>query len=303
MATLAGGARAADHDDTNLLKALPRHDARITDLHVFTRVQRGPWWLPQRNLVLALSTNPTIPPGVGTYVFPSDLQFKILIDTDSEVDFNCDPEMTAEYGGKILDPDGISADIVFTVTFNAAGEPRLRSKGLDRGTRVSFFAGLRDDPFIRGPRQGRNVASMVIELPLRAVTPNWRHSALLVWATSSVPTATGPTGDLGARALRSQFAENLALNDYPMPADHQSELGLIPDVVIYNTLRPAAFPNGRELGDDVVDLVGDPRVLGTDCPVPSDPLGCNPTTNDRAFLRVFPYLAPPHGTALVLESQ
>ena len=59
-----------------------------------------------------------------------------------------------------------------------------------------------------------------------------------------------------------------------------------PDVVIYNTALPAAFPNGRELVDDVVDLVGDPRVLMNDQPFP--------TANDVAFLTSFPYLAAPH---------
>jgi hypothetical protein len=55
--------------------------------------------------------------------------------------------------------------------------------------------------------------------------------------------------------------------------------------VIYDTALAASFPNGRELTDDVVDLVGDPRVLSNDDPFPS--------TNDVPFLGAFPYLAPP----------
>ena len=51
-----------------------------------------------------------------------------------------------------------------------------------------------------------------------------------------------------------------------------------PSVMIYDTWRPAAFPNGRELVDDVVDLVGEPGTLANDAP----------------FLAEFPYLAPPH---------
>jgi len=120
---------------------------------------------------------------------------------------------------------------------------------------------------------------------------------VLVWAMSSVPGLSGPMTDLGARALRSQFAENLLLNDYVDPADHAAVLGMVPDVVIFDTKRPAAFPNGRELTDDVVNLVGNELVLSTDCPAPMDPAACNPTANDVPFLTTFPYLAPPQGTA------
>jgi hypothetical protein len=56
--------------------------------------------------------------------------------------------------------------------------------------------------------------------------------------------------------------------------------------MIYDTARPAAYPNGRALVDDVVDLVGDQRVLANDFPFPS--------ANDLPFLNTFPYLAPPH---------
>lgn len=100
-----------------------------------------------------------------------------------------------------------------------------------------------------------------------------------------MPSALGPVGDLGGRSLRSQLTENLALNDFS-PAEHFTVLGVRPDVVIFDTTRPAGFPNGRALDDDVVDLVGDARILATDAPFPS--------ANDRSFLAVFPYLAEPH---------
>jgi hypothetical protein len=64
------------------------------------------------------------------------------------------------------------------------------------------------------------------------------------------------------------------------------QTGLLPDVMIYDLSKPAAFPNGRALTDDVVDLVGDPRLLANDSPFPSE--------NDLPFLATFPYLAAPH---------
>jgi hypothetical protein len=108
---------------------------------------------------------------------------------------------------------------------------------------------------------------------------------LLLWARSRVPDVRGRIADLGARSLRSQLIPNLDLNTLD-PRLHLKKLGMVPDVMIYDTSRPAGFPNGRLLTDDVVDLVGDPGVLSTDAPFP--------TANDKPFLDVFPYLAEPH---------
>ena len=145
------------------------------------------------------------------------------------------------------------------------------------------FIGLRDDPFIRGPRIGRNVAAIVIEVPLASVLKD--QSPLLIWATSKVDTMEGPFQDMVGRALRSQEPDNLALNTLH-PSEHLARTGLKPDVLIYDTSKPAAFPNGRALTDDVVDLTAIPRILANDEPFPS--------ANDIPFLETFPYLAPPH---------
>ncbi len=290
----ADAARAADHDDTPALKTAPRHEARVTDLHVFTKSKTGPGRKVRQNLVLSLGTNPTIPPEASSYQFPSDLTLRINIDRNSKVDFS-DAEANAEYGGSILRPGRISPEVVFTVTFDEEGKPSLDVDGVEDDVAIQFFAGLRDDPFVRGPRQGRNVGSIVIELPLAAVAGGGKSGkTILVWATSSVPSPSGGTmGDLGARALRSQLTPELDLNDHD-PSEHRSALGRVPDVLVFDTTKPVGFPNGRLLTDDVVDLVADPGVLSTDCPVPADPVRCNPATNDKAFLDTFPYLAPPH---------
>jgi hypothetical protein len=152
---------------------------------------------------------------------------------------------------------------------------------------VGFFAGLRDDPFIRAPRAGRNVAAIVLEVPLANIVAQPR--TLLIWATAQVEEMDGPQQEMAGRSLRSMFSEQNALNGLH-PRDHMRVMGMRPDVMIYDTARAAAFPNGRALVDDVVDLVcslgGECRVASTDAPYP--------TTNDVAFLSYFPYLAPPH---------
>jgi len=272
--SLAGGAFAADHGDTPLLSAIPRNDAKISDFFAFVRGDE---------LVLALGTNVAIPPSATTYTFPADLTLRIHIDNDSKVSFD-DAALNESYGGDIVFPKKIAPEIVIEVTFEE-GSPALTVEGISdvEMSQAQLYAGLRDDPFIRGPRLGRNVGAVVVALPLSLVLED--QSTLLLWATAKIPELHGPISEHGGRALRSMFPENDGMNT-SRPAEHYTKLGTRPDVIIFDTSRPAAYPNGRELTDDVVDRVGDPRVLGSDAPFPSE--------NDRPFLDVFPYLADPH---------
>lgn len=182
-------------------------------------------------------------------------------------------------------------------TAPAASGLRARNSGVGHATAadrvlartgiLGFFAGLRDDPFIRGPRQGRNVGSIVIETPLSGIVDG--QSTLLIWATSKVEEMDGSQQEAAGRSLRSMFPEQNALNTMP-PNDQMRIMGMRPDVMIFDTARAASFPNGRALSDDVVDLAcslgGECRVVASDAPFPS--------ANDVAFLPDFPYLAPPH---------
>jgi len=269
-----GVVSASDHGDTPLLISAGRNDARITDLFAFTHGD---------NLVLILCVDPAIPADVLTYKFPSDVEYRILIDNHTPVSFDNASDLQT-YGGTILDPTHVGSDAEIRVRFNPQGKPLVQTTSMKGPKKnVAMFTGLRDDPFIRGPRIGRNVAAMVFEVPLASVVKD--QSTLLIWATSSVRGFEGPIQDLVGRSLRSQFLENDAMNSLE-PRLHATLLGVQPDVMIYDTSRPALYPNGRLLTDDVVDLVGDPRLLMNDAPFPA--------TNDVPFLNVFPYLAPPH---------
>lgn len=73
---------------------------------------------------------------------------------------------------------------------------------------------------------------------------------------------------------------------------------VIPDVLTIDFSLPSNFPNGRALPDPVIDrilaaLFLDLRVhsINTLVNVP-----VNPASNDRPFLNVFPYFAPPQGS-------
>ena len=266
---------AADHGDTPLLKDIGRDDARITDHYTFLRGDR---------IVFVVCLDPTIPPAATEYSFAPDLTVRIFVDRNSEVHFD-DPADLATFGGTIADPRRVHEELSFRIRFDDDGNPKLRATGIGRLASLDFrlFAGLRDDPFIRAPREGRNIAALVLELPLFEVLGD--QSTLLVWATSKIEDVNGSSQDMAGRALRSQFPENDSMN-VMRPRDHAIRLDLVPDVVILDTSRPVSFPNGRELEDDVVDLVGDARVLSNDDPFPS--------VNDLPFLNVFPYLPPPH---------
>lgn len=259
-------ASGSDHGDVPQANGIIRQDANLTDLYAF---------LSGENLVIALCSNPAIPPGLTSYIFPGDVTFEINLDNHSAVN-----------GGAVADPAKIQEDFTIRIQFDDSGVPLI--KKFVRGGNpselpiVKFFAGLRDDPFIRAPREGRNVAAIVFEVPLEAVTP--LRSTLLIWATSKVEGFKGPIQDLVGRALRSMMPENADMNSME-PRHHERKMQVGPDVMIYDTDAPATFPNGRKLEDDVVDLVNDPRILANDAPFPS--------VNDVPFLSEFPYLAPP----------
>jgi hypothetical protein len=268
---------ASDHSDVPVGPAGPRADANLSDLHAFTVGQ---------NLVLSLCTNTAIPPAATSYRFPSDVTFGLHLDVTSAVD----PEDAHGYGGTILDPAHLSEDVAFRIRFRPDGSAAV--KRFRRGTArdpqlVAFFAGLRDDPFIRAPRTGRNSACIVLETPLSTVLRE--QSTILVWATSKVEDFDGPFQDLVGEPLRAMFPEQAPANSMPM-SQQLKRMGVMPAPIIFDTARPAAFPNGRALTDDVVDLMCS---LASECRVRAseDP---SPTANDVPFLDTFPYLAPPH---------
>lgn len=275
LTAIATMGQAADHGDTPLLIQISRHDARVTDWHA---------WHQGDKFVMATSLNPNIPTGQSSYRFSEDLTVRMHIDRDSAVDFS-NATLNAKYGGTIVDPAKVSADITLEFAWDENGQIVMHTEGLsgEAKSRIKVYSGLRDDPFINGVRNGRNVASIVVEMPLADV--KGPGQTLLTWTTTKVPDIHGPIVEHGGRALRSQFPENMAMNEM-RPRAHYTELGTQPDVAIHNLAAPAGFPNGRLLTDDVIDQVGDPRLTG-------NPTAQAPTANDKPFLSSFPFLAEP----------
>lgn len=271
FACLPGTALASDHADTSVLITAGRHDARIADFYFFTR---------GADLVLAMTIVGEAPEPTGAFRWGSDVVYRFLIDRGAAVRFD-DSDQTRLFGGIIADPSAIREDVVIDIRFADDGAHRVEVSGLRPGgdTSLLFFAGLRDEPFIRSTVIGRNIVAIVVELPLRRVLAEPDPPVLVAWATTDVAGIGGEQDELGGRAYRSMLADSL---NSLHPNLHWSTLGEAPDVVILDTSRATAFPNGRALADDIVDLLGRPD---------GEPF---PSANDVPFQDAFPYLAPPH---------
>ncbi|HEX3036718.1 MAG TPA: DUF4331 family protein [Thermodesulfobacteriota bacterium] len=252
----------SDHSDTPLLIDAGRNDARITDMYAFTR---------GANLVLILCVDPSVPIGATTYKFPRDVEYAFHIDNDAELN----PD------GTLVNKKDIHEDIIIKVRFREDGTPDINVDFVS-----NFFSGTRDDPFIRGPQIGKNIAAIVLEVPLDDVLDE--SNTLLIWATTKVDGLPGKFQERFGSPFNSQI--NTGLNRIH-PKDDFKKFGLEPDVAIINTALSSRFPNGRALEDDVVDIMCSPpsfceKVFNSDAPFPPE--------NDVLFLPDFPYLAPPH---------
>lgn len=277
MASSQHDAIASDHADTHRLGDLGRNDAKIADFYVFTKAD---------NLVMIMTIAAKPADNLADFRFPDDVVYRFLIDRNAEVKPDPNQRPPNLFGGIIDDPASIREDVVIEVTFSDDdADPRVGATGLRMSGEdlIAVYAGVRDDPFIRGAvnRDKSDVAAIAISLPKKAVISSADRQTILAWSTTTIRRVdeTNDMDELGARPYRSQSKHELNITH---PSKHTRRFGVRPDVVIFDTARTARFPNGRALEDDVVDMLG---IKG------HEP---NPTMNDVPFLSDFPYLAPPH---------
>jgi hypothetical protein len=267
-------------------------------------------------------------------------------------------EARARYGGMIAEPGAIKENIWFRIKLRydkeskdvklkhltlhgLVGLPQIEIDGDARKDlkdvqigqsknpdRISFYTGVRDDPFIFPAFFGTNTVAMVFCVPTRYFSSD--NKDWLIWATSS--DENGQIDHVG-RSLRTQNPRFEILNTVHPSAHIQKiekennkpgltrDIGLrlnlpqlaayrrwdfVPDVMIYKRDYPVGFPNGRLLGDDVAALLaqfGDTALLELSY---QNPKGGWPraTKNDMPFHgtektlnpneATFPYLAKPH---------
>ena len=274
---LPSPAAASDHGDAPaLIEGVTRREADLTDVYAFTQGD---------DIVLIIGFNAGLPRGTTSYLYPSDVRLRLHVDNDSPVAFGGTPERDADlvtYGGTILDPKHVAEDITFSLSFDDNGDSSLRIQGLPKEAEdlVHWEDGTYDDPFIGANQnaQLRNVGALVLQMPLALVTGGRSNATLLVWGDSSYDDWDGPRVDHMGRA--SWMAVTTTNVNRWHPRHHFRETGKPPAVIIYDVSKPAGFPNGRRLADDVRHIIrGEPSA-----------------TNRRCFEQptVFPYLAPPN---------
>ncbi len=181
---------------------------------------------------------------------------------------------------------------------------------------INVQAGIFDDPFIFPRFFRRDVVGIVTSIPLAALKPPARHGPVLLWATTH--DAKGVQIDHVGRSLRTQLPRFGYLNG-KHPSEHVREITRIhdkpsvmedvlatflapleahrhydsvPDVMVYDLTRPAKFPNGRWLEDDVAQtLAAAGETLLLELSYAESRQFPRATTNDKQFSRTFPYLA------------
>ena len=335
------GAGAADHADAPALGGDPQAD--ITDIYAF-RSPTNP-----DNLVAVLSVNPlTAPTQNGTTRFADDVTYQLHVDNTGDLITDATVSVTFWNNGQNFMVEGLGDPIVGLTS--GAGTPTVVEAG-----GIKVFVGLRDDPFffdlvgfnnfVAGPfvpanglrpagetpsdtLAGTNVSSIVIELPITALTgaATSDTGSIKVWAstvrngsqvdrmaipainTALIPSATKNAFNAGSPATDAvEFQATGAATtqglrdavDAVLGAQDGGPLGdldaatvagaLIPDIVSIDFSQPIAFPNGRRMEDDVIDAaLGIVLNRGGAAGV-SDAIDAN----DRAFSNTFPYLASP----------
>lgn len=334
-------AEGADHRDSPSVEGDAGAD--ITDVYAF-RSPTNP-----ANLVVALNVNPLTPPSAnGTTTFASGVDYRIHVDNTG--DLNADATVVVKFTGGDFSVTGLGPNAITGKVTPAGSAPMVTDAG-----GIKIFAGLRDDPFffdlaafkafvaapvtpamgLRPAGQtpsdtfaGTNVTSIVIELPITALTgaANANTGTIKAWTstarggtqvdrmaipainTALIPSASKnafnlgvPSGDVATfRPMAEAQITGLRAAVMPvLPAENGGPLGnltpaqvagaLIPDVVTIDFSKDVAFPNGRRLTDDVIDAaLGIVLNRGGATGIP-DAINAN----DKAFLGTFPYLADP----------
>jgi len=255
--------------------------------------------------------------------------YTIHLDFHSELDFEKNKANLARYGGTVVHPEGIEADVKINFQLDANAQfvqsdknpVRFEGSGWKKARQVPEpFVGVRDDPFIFPQFFGTNVIAFVVRIPIECLP---EKKDFILWATSE---RGGKIIDHVGRSQRTQLPRFDSLNTLP-PKEHVSHLremdknpGLVedvfrnvlgiqfalrpydfePDVMFYNRKAgvPICYPNGRQLEDDVARLTclqGDCQLFELSQSHPKFSMGPagRPTKNDKDFTDTFPYLAEP----------
>jgi len=310
---IPGTGQASDHADPMWL-AEDEQEANITGLFFYPDGDRWVAILDVRRSLIG-------PPPYNLEPF----EYNIHLDFHTKLRFD-NAEDVARYGGTIVAPERIAPDATIRIRLNNDTTVKEKTfKGLGDPQDIQVYSGVRDDPFIFPKFFNVNVITMAFSIPKSAFpehAENW-----LLWATSN-RVSNGEQIDHVGRSNRTQLGRFEILNPIP-PSQHVAEIreksesrakvqeflaqwlpplanlnqlsgffirhyDAVPDVMVFTTTRPAGFPNGRRLEDDVALLT----CAQGDCPLQENAFidttqWPRSTVNDKPLSSEFPYLAQP----------
>ncbi|MCV3768606.1 DUF4331 domain-containing protein [Rhizobium sp. TRM95796] len=306
---------ASDHADPTRLLA---PESNITDLFLFPDGDRMTLIFNVRRALL----NPP-PYNLASFVYRVDFDLKTPVSFE-------DAANRARYGGTVLTTDSIAptASVVLRLK-NDATIDKVEFPGFTAPETIRYEAMVRDDPFNFPRFYKRNAVTMVLSIPRAAFPGN--PSDFILWGGTY---RNGEKIDHVGRSIRTQLprfgflntlepkAQKAALEDRKGTLDDiynflrgnrewwsqalaefmeftvlLRKYDVEPDVMIYSDRFPVGYPNGRLLTDDVVAqtcafgdcLLQELSFIEGDFP--------RSTTNDKPFLSVWPYEAPPWPSA------
>ncbi len=310
---IPGTGRASDHADPMWL-AEDEQEANITGLFFYPDGDR---WIAILDVRRSLIGAPPYNLEPFEYNIHLDFHTKLRFDNAEDV---------ARYGGTIVAPEGIAPDATIRLRLNNDMTVKEKTfKGLGDPQNIQVYSGVRDDPFIFPKFFNVNVITMAFSIPKSAFPAD--AESWLLWATSN-RVSNGEQIDHVGRSNRTQLGRFEILNPIP-PSQHVAEIrdkvesrakvqeflaqwlpplanlnqlsgffirhyDSVPDVMVFTKTRPAGFPNGRRLEDDVALLT----CAQGDCPLQENAFidttqWPRSTVNDKPLSSEFPYLAEP----------
>lgn len=311
LAMFASAVLASDHADPAVLA---RKEAGLTDLFFYPN---GDDYIVMMNVFPKLSVNPPYKLEGLEYVINFDLHTQITFDNAAD---------KARYAGTVVNPEGIKADksIRYTLkndgTFNS-----VQFNGFADQNAIERYAGVRDDPFIFPRFFGTNTVAAVFSIPKAQFGANqqnfiiygecWEDGKLVDTVGRSNRSQNGrfqfltkvPANKQKAE-IQKQFNRGTKINNFLSKELWTQGIGALyhdslqlypydltnPDVMIFSTLNPPGYPNGRFLTDDVAYIscqYGDCALVSLS--YAESPQFPRATVNDKPFLPAFPFLAEP----------
>lgn len=208
----AVGVAASDHADP-ALEPPPTQDAGLTGLFAFPKGD-------QLVVILNIHRGLTSPPPFEL----ADYEYTIHFDLHSQLSYDS-LEDRARYGGTVLAPEGISADVSIRFRLHddlrlQPGYPRFDGRTLPGAESFPVYVGIRDDPFVFPRFFAKNVISMAVSIPFAAFPDGQRD--WLLWGTTT-RAKNGKLVDHVGRSNRTQLGRLDFLNTLP-PNQHAAAL-------------------------------------------------------------------------------